>query len=140
MSCSKVQRCERAAHFQSTLPSYSHRVSFVHQQKNGLEFGRKRYRFALARVEMRQSRIDGLPQAHYLQPWGRLRNPRAHDSRRVYMSQLSLHRWRDQNGSIQGWKNIGSFDEYEVVQGQLARVREPSCRGRYFTGGVRKEM
>jgi len=27
MSCSKVQRCERAAHFQSTLPSYSHRVS-----------------------------------------------------------------------------------------------------------------
>ena len=34
-------------HLQSTMTSYSHSVSFVHQQKDGLEFGRKRYRFAL---------------------------------------------------------------------------------------------
>ena len=58
MGCSKVQRCERADHFQSTMPSYSHPVSFIHQQKDGLEFGRERYRFALTRVEMFQSRID----------------------------------------------------------------------------------
>jgi hypothetical protein len=35
-----------------------------------LEFGRKGYRFALACVEMCQSRIDGLLRAHYFQPWG----------------------------------------------------------------------
>jgi hypothetical protein len=38
----KVQRSERADHLKSTLPSYSHSVSFVHQQKDGLQFGRKR--------------------------------------------------------------------------------------------------
>ena len=54
-----VQRCERADHFQSTMPSYSHTVSFVHQQKGGLEFGGKGYRFPLACVQMCQSRIDG---------------------------------------------------------------------------------
>jgi hypothetical protein len=43
VGCSKVQRSERADHLQSTLPSYSHSVSFVHQQKDGLQFGRKRY-------------------------------------------------------------------------------------------------
>ena len=58
MNCSKVQRCERADHIQSTMPSYSHPVSFIHQQEDGLEFGRKRYRFALTCIEMCQSRID----------------------------------------------------------------------------------
>ena len=106
MSCSKVQRCERADHFQSTLPSYSHGVSFVHQQKNGLEFARKRYRFALASVEMRQSRIDGLLQAYYFQPFGRLRDPRAHTSRRVYMGQPDLHSGRDQNPLIFGTRRV----------------------------------
>ncbi|MCU1242106.1 MAG: hypothetical protein JWO71_2832 [Candidatus Acidoferrum typicum] len=72
MGCSKVQRCERADHFQSTMPSYSHPVSFVHQQKDGLEFGGKGYSFALACVEMCQCRIDGLLKAHYFQPLGRL--------------------------------------------------------------------
>jgi hypothetical protein len=37
VGCSKVQRCERADHLQSTMPSYSHSLSFVHQQKDGLE-------------------------------------------------------------------------------------------------------
>ena len=106
MSCSKVQRCERADHFQSTLPSYSHGVSFVHQQKNGLEFARKRYRFALASVEMRQSRIDGLLQAYYFQPFGRLRDPRAHTSRRVYMGQPDLHSGKDQNPLIFGTRRV----------------------------------
>jgi hypothetical protein len=45
VGCSKVQGSRRADHLQSTLPSYSHSVSFVHQQKDGLQFGRKRYRF-----------------------------------------------------------------------------------------------
>src|SRR5437773_1575111 len=100
MGCSKVQRCERADHFQSTMTSYSHPVSFVHQQKDGLEFGRKQYRFALACVEMCQSRIDGPFQAYYFQPWGRLRNPRTHNGGSVCMSQLGLHSGRDQNCSI----------------------------------------
>jgi hypothetical protein len=47
VGCSKAQRCERVDHLQSTMTSYSHSVSFVHQQKDALEFGRKRYRFAL---------------------------------------------------------------------------------------------
>ena len=47
VGCSKAQRCELVDHLQSTMTSYSHSVSFVHQQKDGLEFGRKRYRFAL---------------------------------------------------------------------------------------------
>ena len=59
MSCSKVQCCEGADHSQSTMPSYGHTVSFVHQQKGGLEFGRKGYRFPLACVERCQIRIDG---------------------------------------------------------------------------------
>jgi hypothetical protein len=33
--CSKVQRCERAGHLQSTMASYSHPVSFIRQQKDG---------------------------------------------------------------------------------------------------------
>src|SRR6266481_5882159 len=72
--------CERADHLQSTMASYSHSVSFIHQQRDGLEFGSKGYRFALPCVEMCHGRIDGLLQAHYFQPPGRLRNPRAHDS------------------------------------------------------------
>ena len=52
MGRSKVQRGKRADHLQSTMPSYSHTISFVHQQKDGLEFGRKGYRFALACLEM----------------------------------------------------------------------------------------
>jgi len=100
VGCSKVQRCERANHLQSAMPSYSHSVSFVHQQKDGLEFGRKRYRFALACLEMCQSRIDGLFQAHYFQPLERLRNPRAHDSWRICMGQLGLHNGGDKNPSI----------------------------------------
>src|SRR5712672_4465724 len=39
MGCSKVQRCERTHHLQSEMSSYSHPVSFIHQQKDGLEFG-----------------------------------------------------------------------------------------------------
>ena len=97
---SNVQHCERADHFQSTLPSYSHSVSFVHQQEDGLEFGRKRYRFALACIEICQGGFDGLLQAHYFQPFGRLGNPRAHDSGSVYMSQLGCHGGRDDNPSL----------------------------------------
>src|SRR5712664_1573498 len=96
MGCSIVQRCERADHLQSTMASYSHSVSLIHQQRDGLEFGSKGYRFALPCVEMCQCRIDGLLQAHYFQPPGRLRNPRAHNSGRVCMSQLGLHSGRDQ--------------------------------------------
>jgi hypothetical protein len=92
-----------------------HPVSFIHQQKDGLELGRKRYRFALTCVEMFQSRIDGLFKAHNFQPCRRLRNPRAHAGRSVCMSQLGLYSGRDQNRSIQFWKNIGCFDEYEIV-------------------------
>jgi hypothetical protein len=84
------------------------------QQKDGLQFGRKRYRFALARVEMGQSRIDGLFQAHYFQPLGRLRNPRAHDSWRICMGQLGPHSGRDKSLSIQVWKNAGCLDKYDT--------------------------
>ena len=63
----------------------------------------------------RYSRIDGLFQAHYFQPCRRPRNPRAHDGGSVCMSQLGLHSGRDQNHSIQFWKNIGCLDEYEIV-------------------------
>jgi hypothetical protein len=34
---------------------------------------------------------------------------------RLGMSQLGLHSGRDQNRSIQLWKNIGCLDEYEIV-------------------------
>jgi hypothetical protein len=103
--------------FKSTLPSYSHSVSFVHQQKDGLQFGRKRIASRSPGVEMGQSRIDGLFQAHYFQPLGRLRNPRAHDSWRICMGQLGPHSGRDKSLSIQVWKNAGCLDKYEVVQG-----------------------
>jgi len=33
------------------------------------------------------------------------------------MSQLGLHSGRDQNRSIQFWKNIGCLNEHEVVPG-----------------------
>jgi hypothetical protein len=81
-----------------------------------LEFGRKRYGFALAFVEMCQNRIDGLLQVHYVQLRGRLRNPRKHNCRGICMGQLGLDSWRDQDPSIQAWKNIGCLDKYEVVQ------------------------
>jgi hypothetical protein len=58
MGCRRSNVASVPTHFQSTMPSYSHTVSFVHQQKGGLEFGRKGYRFPLACVEMCQSRID----------------------------------------------------------------------------------
>jgi hypothetical protein len=44
--------------------------------------------------------VAQLADAHYFQPLGSLRNPRAHNSRRVCMSQLGLHGGRDQNRSI----------------------------------------
>ncbi len=99
VDCSKVQRSERADHLQSTLPSHSHSVLFVHQ-KDGLQFGRKRYRFAFACVEMGQSRIDGLFQAHHFQPLKRLRNIHAHGSWRICKGQLGPHSERDKNPSI----------------------------------------
>jgi len=35
LGISVTQRCERAGHLQSTMASYSHPVSFIHQQKDG---------------------------------------------------------------------------------------------------------
>jgi serine/threonine protein kinase len=67
----------------SNILAVFHPVSFVHQQKDGLEFGRKRYGLAFAFVEMCQSRIDGL--LDYFQPRWRLRNPSTHDSGRGCM-------------------------------------------------------
>jgi hypothetical protein len=102
-----------------------------------LEFGRKRYRFALACVEMFQSRIDGLFQAHNFQPRRRLRNPRAQDGGSVCMSQLGLHSGRDQNRSIQFWKNISCLDEYEVVLEELCQLR--SIASTYRAAGVSRD-
>jgi hypothetical protein len=59
MGCSNVQRCERADHLQSAMASYSHSVSFIHQQRDGLEFGSKGHRFALPCVEMCQAESTG---------------------------------------------------------------------------------
>jgi len=56
---------EGSAELFAVISTDSYPISFVHQQKDGLEFGRKRYRFALACVEMCQIGIDGLLQAHY---------------------------------------------------------------------------
>src|SRR5207249_5917325 len=100
MGCSKVQRCERADDLQSTMPSYSHPVSFVHQQKDGLESEARDIASRSPASRCASAESTGCFRLTTSNHWGGCEIHARTNSGRVCMSQLVLHGGRNQNRSI----------------------------------------